>query len=142
MKIDRNKVHLSMWVPIVAVALILFILGLAETLIGWRGVDFFDLIAAVGLVMFIGAVVWLPAALICLIVERVGINENTTRSHLKQMLFLETLIPFLIFNAITSQGNMNVILGTLVIALVAQLTRWFYLSRKNRMFEKLEGDQK
>ena len=138
MKINRKRVHGSMWVPIPTVALLLTLIGIVESVFGGHSFDFLELILSVGTVMLIGAVVWVPSAIVCLIIERVGINERTTKSHLMQMLFLEALIPFVIFNAIMSQGNIVVIISTFFIAMLAQLIRWFFLRHKGRMFENGE----
>lgn len=138
MKINKKRVHSSMWVPIPAVFLLIILMGVLESIISGPTLDIIELITLATGGMLIGAIVWLPSALICLFVEAVAINDKTTKLHVQLLLFFEALIPLLIFNGLMNgRGNgLELLISSFVIFMLAQLARWFYLKRKGKLFEK------
>lgn len=140
MKISRIKVQSSMAIPIPAVFFLIIIMGVIESLSMGQSIPILELISMAGLGIIIGVVVWLPSAIICMIIERIAINERTTKEHIKLLLFVEAFIPVIIFNGLMWRGEYTTFIWTLAIAMLAQLPRWLYLRSKDRMYMKEEEE--
>ncbi len=140
MKISRIKVQSSMAIPIPAVFFLIIIMGVIESLSMGQSIPILELISMAGLGIIIGVVVWLPSAIICMIIERIAINERTTKEHIKLLLFVEVFIPVIIFNGLMWRGEYTTIIWTLAIAMLAQLPRWLYLRSKDRMYMNEEEE--
>jgi membrane protein DedA with SNARE-associated domain len=144
MRINELKVHRSMWVPIPTVLLILFIVGLSERGVYSSWISIWEMFLNVSVGMLVGAIVWGPSILICLLMENSMMNASTTKSKLKRLLLLEALIPVLIFNAVLlslGRGELVGVVQTFFIAMFAQMVRWFYINRKDGLYiMELEED--
>ncbi len=131
-----------MVIPIPAVFFLIIIMGVIEALYKGQTIPILDLIGLAGLGILIGAVVWIPSAIICLIIEHIAINERTTKEHIKLLLFVEALIPFLIFNGLMWRGDFTTLIWTFGMAMIAQLPRWLYLNSKGRLFLNEEEERR
>lgn len=130
-----------MWVPIPAVFLLIILMGVLESIFSSTKLDMLELVILAAGGIGIGVIVWLPSAIICLFIERIAINERTTKAHIKLLLFAEALIPFLIFMGIMGDRNggrdhFEILITSFCILMIAQLARWFYLKRKGKLYKK------
>jgi hypothetical protein len=123
-----------MWVPVVAVFVMLVLMGFFESLFSGYKMEIADFVGRAFFGIVIGAIIWVPSALLCLLIERFAINERTKKSDIILLLFIEALIPFLYFVILMRIGHSAAIFGTLLIALLAQTMRWLYLNRKDKLF--------
>lgn len=101
---------------------------------GFQGpLEFFFMFAILGLTY--GAIFWIPAVILCLVVEAGTIGNNATQSNVIVAFLIESVLAIGIISYILNDGFLN--MGGWPVAtgiIFTQGIRWWYLKHKNRMF--------
>ena len=135
-----NKKAVLTSIGMVPLAIPIFLLLLAFG----KNADFGDLsfsefiveaLAFLFISLFIGALLWVPAAVMCAILEGLFIRKNTNENGVLLILFVEFIIASMILSAI-----FQVLFAPLILSIfITQLLRYWYLKHNNRMFNRAQS---
>lgn len=134
--INRRKVILSAFFIPLAIPLVGLIFAFNE--LNSHFFETFFAFAILGLIY--GAIFWIPSVGGCMLLERLIINENTTKSQVGLIFLVEAAVAFAIIGSLFNTGfNSELMIIPIGIAIfLTQGIRWLYLIRKNRMFTTKE----
>ena len=130
--INRKKVMISTFfiplaIPIFLIYLFFSIGDQNENILGF----FF-------LAMFIGAIFYLPTIIGALILEAIAITPKATKNTVAIVLASEDILAFLIigYSMEFFEYAQEALIPLSICIVLPQLMRWFWLSAKNRMYNK------
>lgn len=141
--IEINKSHVkhSLWVPFISVFLMLFIIGTMQMMAVNQMPGLLDLAALTLMLIFVGVVVWLPALLICLFIERFWIKPGSSRKSVTWILGVELFVPVLILLLVAKMMSVEIsgkfVLIALGVSFLAQFMRWIYLNTNQRLYNTI-----
>lgn len=129
MKINKNKVNMSIWLMLPVSCVITMVLGV------FTGSIYFALFYAPIMVLINGAVIWIPSMIFTVITERLWLRESSTAQTVLAIFGLETAVTFSVILMLFGQWSFEIPLLSLVMSIIIQFARWIYLKQKNRLYE-------
>lgn len=137
-----NKKAVLNSIAIVPLAIPIFLLLLAfDKNADFEGLSFSEFIveglAFLFISLFIGAIFWVPSAVMCAILEGLFIRKNTNENGVLVILFVEFVLASIILSLIFQGLYVPLILSILI----TQLLRYWFLKHNNRMFNGAQSDK-